>query len=176
MMKIAMFFMFALLLVSCNAVRVNYDYDKDTNFSNYTTYNYYPDVVTGLSDLDNKRLFTAVDQVLATKGILLSEEPDFLVNIQGRSTQMPRNNNVGVGLGGGRGGLGGGISMGIPVGQPNTEMELQFDFVDAQKRALFWQGTSRGSFNENLAPASREQKFKEIVGKVFSKYPPKVKK
>lgn len=175
-MKIVMFFAFTLLLVSCNAVRVNYDYDKDTNFSNYTTYNYYPDVITGLSDLDNKRLFTAIDQNMAAKGILLSEEPDFLINIQGRSSQMPRNNSVGVGLGGGGRGLGGGISMGIPVGQPGLELEIQFDFVDSQKRTLFWQGISQGPFNESLTPVAREQKLKQIVDKVFSKYPPKIKK
>ncbi len=175
-MKIVMFFAFTLLLVSCNAVRVNYDYDKDTNFSNYTTYNYYPDVVTGLSDLDNKRLFTAVDQSMAAKGILLSEEPDFLINIQGRSSQIPRNNSVGVGLGGGGRGLGGGISMGIPVGQPGLELEIQFDFVDNTKRTLFWQGISQGPFNESMTPVAREQKLKQIVDKVFSKYPPKTKK
>ena len=45
-----------LLLVSCNAIRVNYDYDKETDFSSYTTYNYYADMDTGLSELDTKTL------------------------------------------------------------------------------------------------------------------------
>ena len=175
-MKKVLLFTFVFLLVSCSAVRVNYDYDKDTAFNNYSTYNYYPDMLTGLSDLDNKRLLTAVDQNMASKGILLSEEPDFLINIQSRSSQMPRNNSVGVGLGGGGRGLGGGVSMGIPVGQPGLELEIQFDFVDTQKQTLFWQGISRGPFNESLTPVAREQKLKGIVDKVFSKYPPKVKK
>jgi hypothetical protein len=175
-MKTGMLFAFTLLIVSCSTVRVNYDYDKETAFNNYTTYNYYPEMVTGLSDLDNKRLLTAIDQNMASKGILLSEEPDFLINIQSRSSQMPRNNSVGVGLGGGGGGIGGGISMGIPVGQPGLQLELQFDFVDSQKQALFWQGISQGPFKESATPVAREQKLKEIVDKVFSKFPPNTKK
>ncbi|NNE76937.1 MAG: DUF4136 domain-containing protein, partial [Pricia sp.] len=94
--------LFLLIIVSgsCGSIRVNYDYDKDTDFSNYSTYNYYPDMLTGLSELDNKRLLNAVDTEMRLKGIRFSEDPDFLVNIESRSFQAPRNNNVGVGLGG----------------------------------------------------------------------------
>jgi len=53
---------FVSLFISCNAVRVNYDYDKETDFSNYNTYNFYPDMQTGLTELDNKRLFKALDR------------------------------------------------------------------------------------------------------------------
>ena len=34
---------FLLLFVSCGTLSVRYDYEKSTNFSNYNTYNYYPD-------------------------------------------------------------------------------------------------------------------------------------
>ncbi len=164
---------FLLLFVSCSAIRVNYDYEKEANFNNYTTYNYYPDMLTGLSDLDSKRLLKAIDLKMRSKGILLSEEPDFFINIQSRSSQMPRNNAVGVGLGGTGRSIGGGLSIGIPVGQPGMELQIQFDFVDSQKENLFWQGISNGPFKESLSPVAREQKFNEIVEKVFSKYPPK---
>ena len=57
----------AFLLVSCNAVRVNYDYEKDTDYSSYTTYNYYPEMKTGLSQLDTKRLLDAIDSTMQVK-------------------------------------------------------------------------------------------------------------
>ncbi|MFK5973283.1 MAG: DUF4136 domain-containing protein [Flavobacteriaceae bacterium] len=171
------FLLFILsLLFSCNAVKVSYDYDKDTDFSNYNTYNYFSDIKTGLSELDNKRLFRAMDITLRTKGLLFSEEPDFLINIQGTSFQAPQNSSIGVGLGSSGSNVGGGLSIGIPVGRPNVEQEIQFDFVDIKKDMLFWQANSKSSFKENMSPIEREQKLQEFVDKVFAKYPPKKRK
>ena len=161
-----------LLLASCNTVRVNYDYDKDTDYSSYTTYNYYPDMKTGLTQLDTRRLLDAIDSIMQVKGMLLAEEPDFLVNITSSSVRGPRNNNVGVGVGGTGRNVGGGISIGLPIGQPDLERVIQFDFVDSQKDELFWQAISESSFKENLSPEAREAKLKQVVDKVFSKYPP----
>jgi len=162
-----------LLITSCGAIRVNYDYDKETDFSDYTTYNYYSDMNTGLSELDTKRLLSAMDIVLKNKGLLFSEEPDFLINIQSNSYQAPRNNSVGVGLGGTGRNVGGGLSVGIPVGQPKLERKIIFDFIDAKRDVLFWQAESTSSYKENTTPEIREQKIRELVEKVFEKYPSK---
>ena len=162
-----------ILLTACNAVRVNYDYDKETDFSNYSTYGYYSDLSTGLSELDTKRLLDAVDAEMKLKGIRFSEDPDFFINIESRAFNAPRNNTVGVGLGGGGRNVGGGVSIGIPVGQPNLEREIRFDFIDSKKDALFWQAQSQASFKENVSPELREQRLKAVATKVFSKFPPK---
>tara|TARA_R110000868_G_scaffold107765_1_gene294736 strand:+ start:104 stop:628 length:525 start_codon:yes stop_codon:yes gene_type:complete len=161
-----------LLIVSCAAVRVNYDYDKETDFAGYTTYSYFPDMETGLSGLDEKRLLVIIDSIMLVKGIKYSEEPDFYVNIQSSSFQAPQNSNVGVGLGGGGGNVGGGISIGLPIGQAKLERQIQFDFVDSQKNELFWQATSSSGFKENGTPEDREKNLREIANKVFTKYPP----
>ncbi len=165
-----------LLMVSCNAIRVHYDYDKETDFTAYTTYNYYADMETGLSELDIKRLLGAMDIALQTKGLLYSEEPDMWINIKSTTLRTQPNNSVGVGVGGGGGTIGGGVSFGIPVGQSHLQREIQFDFVDAKKNMLFWQATSSISFKENAPPTLREQTFQELVDKVLLKYPPKRKK
>ena len=165
-----------VLLFSCSAVKVSYDYDKETDFSNYNTYNYYSDMETGLSELDNKRLFRAMDITLRIKGLIFSEEPDFLINIQGKSFQAPKSSSIGVGLGSSGRNLGGGVSIGIPVGRPNVEQEIQFDFVDVKKDMLFWQANGKSSFKENMSPVEREEKLQEFVDKVFAKYPPKKRK
>jgi len=161
-----------LFFISCASIRVNYDYDKAVDFTNYSTYNYYSDMETGLSDFDTKRLLNAIDATMQTKGILLSEEPDFYINIKSRSYREPQANNVGVGLGGGGGSIGGGVSIGIPVGQPKMEREIQFDFVDSQKDALFWNAISESSLKEDTTPEIKEQKLLQIVTKVLAKYPP----
>lgn len=162
-----------LFLSSCSAIRVNYDYDKETDFSDYTTYNYYSDMNTGLSELDTKRLLSAMDIVLKNKGLLFSEEPDFLINIESNFYKSPRSNSVGVGLGGTGRNVGGGLSVGIPVGQAKLERQMKFDFVDAKRDVLFWQADSASSFKENITPELREQKIRELVEKVFEKYPSK---
>jgi hypothetical protein len=162
--------------VSCSTIKVNYDFDKETDFSNYSTYNYYSDMETGLSALDEKRLLDIMDITLQIKGLQYSEEPDFLINIISEAYQAPQNTSVGVGLGGTGRNVGGGVSVGIPVGGKNLRRQIQFDFVDAKKEELFWQATGESSLKENVSPLVREQKLVELVDKVFSKYPPKSNK
>lgn len=159
-------------LLSCASVRVNYDYEKSTDFSNYSTYNYYPEMTTGLSELDTKRLLAAVDSVMQAKGFLLAEEPDFLINIQSSAFRSPAGNTVGVGVGGTGGNVGGGVSVGLPLGRGKLEREIVFDLVDSQKDSLFWQAVSNSSFSENATPLNREKILREVVIKVFSKFPP----
>ena len=175
-MKCIGYMLLVFLFTSCHVVRVQTDYEKETDFSNYSTYNYFSDLETGLSELDEKRLINLLDAAMQTEGILLSEEPDFLINIESGIYQTPRNNTVGVGVGGTGRNVGGGVSVGIPIGQANVQREIIFDFVDSQKDLLFWQATSKSSLNENATPVEREKKLKELVEKVLSKYPPKSKK
>lgn len=157
---------------SCTAVRVSYDYDKGTDFSNYLTYNYFQDLETGLNDLDTRRLLRAIDSMMQIKGIQFSEEPDFYINIQTRNFKNPNRNTVGVGVGGTGRNVGGGVSLGLPIGTANMEKEIIFDFVDSQKDELFWQAVTESGFRENASPAEKEQKLLQIVMKVFARYPP----
>jgi hypothetical protein len=160
-------------MVSCGATRVNYDYDKTTDFSAYTTYGYFADIETGLSQLDERRLINAMDAILQSKGLLFSEEPDMLINIQSTVLRGQATNAVGVGLGGGGGAVGGGISVGIPVGGPNVAREIKIDLVDAKKDLLIWQAISESPYKEGDSPMIKEKKMQELVVKIFEKYPPK---
>ena len=171
-MKKAVFLIVFLLVVACAAVRVSYDYASETNFSGYTTYNYYPDLDTGLSELDTKRLIRAVDSILEAKGIFMAENPDFFINIQSVSYRNNPNSSVGVGMGGTGRNVGGGVSVGIPLGSSGMSREIIFDFIDAEKDALFWQAVSTSNFNDNATPLTRIRVLRNVATKVFSKYPP----
>ncbi|WP_350290997.1 DUF4136 domain-containing protein [uncultured Croceitalea sp.] len=174
-MRNLLYILVLCFLVSCNAVRVNYDYDKATDFSNYVTYNYFEDMESGLSQLDEKRLLDILDSTLQAKGYLLSEEPEFLINIKSFVFQSNSGNNVGVGVGGGGRNVGGGLSIGIPVGNSGIQRQILFDFVDANKNSLFWQADTQIGFRDNAAPIDREEQLKRVVAKAFSKYPPELK-
>lgn len=142
----------ALFIMSCAPIRVNYDYEKTTDFTKYKTYQYYADMQTGLSELDTKRLLDAIDLKMKEKGFTISENPDFLIDIKSSEYKEVQRNNVGVGLGGGGGNMGGGISIGLPIGQANVNRQITIDFVDEKENGLFWQALSESVFNPNATP------------------------
>ena len=174
-MKYLYLIMALVLLTSCASIRVNYDYEKTTNFKNYQTYNYYSNLSTGMSDLDTKRLLTALDDAMQSRGYTLSETPDFFIDIKSTEFQQQRNNNVGVGLGGGGRNGGGGISIGLPIGQSQLGREISFDFVDENKNGLFWQAISESNYKPNASPDKREAQFVALVNKVLEGFPPEKK-
>jgi len=172
-MRIFFFNAVLLVMVSCGVARVNYDYDNKTDFTSYSTYNYFSDMETGLSELDEKRLMDAMDATLGEKGYIFAEEPDVFINIKSSVFRSQPANNVGVGLGGGGGNIGGGVSIGIPVGGPKLTRELQIDIVDANKDILIWQAISESPFREGDTPIQKSEKLQAVVDKIFNKYPPK---
>lgn len=162
-------------MYSCNSVRVNYDYEKEIDFSNYATYNYFAEMHSGLSQLDEKRLFHVLDSVLASRGYKLDEEPNFLINIKSEVYQNSPSNSVGVGVGGTGGNVGGGVSVGIPIGRSSLKRNILIDFVDADRNALIWQANTTSNYKEQSTPLSREQLLSKVVSKALSKFPPESK-
>lgn len=172
-MKYFPFLLLLSLIVSCAPIRVNYDYERTTDFPKYKTYNYYSNLNSGLSELDTKRLLDALDKSLQAKGFSLSEKPDFLIDIKSSDYQENQSSSVGVGLGGTGRHVGGGVSIGIPIGQAEINRQIQFDFVDENGQGLFWQAVSESSFSPNATPEKREALLKAIVVKVLEGFPPK---
>jgi len=172
-MKTLQIVIFLLLFSSCSPIRVNYDFEKTTDFTHYKTYNYYVDMQTGLSELDTKRLISAIETNMKVKGITVSDNPDFLINIRSSEYQEAQRSSVGVGVGGGGGNVGGGVSVGIPIGQSTLNRQVTLEFVDENKTGLFWQAVSQSNLSPNVTPEKREEKLNAIVAEVLSQYPPK---
>jgi hypothetical protein len=164
-----------ILLTSCSSIRVNYDYEKTQDFTQYKTYNYFTDVNTGMSELDSKRLFKALNDAMKSRGYTLSETPDFLIDIKSSEFQQARGNTVGVGVGGTGRNVGGGLSIGLPIGQTKLGREIVFDFVDENNNGLFWQAISESNYKPNASPEKREANFIALVEKVLEGFPPETK-
>lgn len=160
------------IITACAPVRVNYDYERGRDFTQYKTYNYYKEMKTGLSELDNNRLMRVMDAALQSRGFSKSDTPDFFIDINSSSYRETGGNNVGVGLGGGGGNLGGGVSVGFPIGQNKLNRELVIDFVDENKNGLFWQAVTESSYKPNASPEKREAQFQAIVMKALEGFPP----
>jgi hypothetical protein len=173
-MKAIKYILLALLISSCGTV-VNYDYERSTDFAQYKTYNYFDDMKTGLSALDNKRLIEAIDTKLKTIGLTRTNDADFYIDIQSQEIQNRNNSNVGVGVGGGSGGGFGGVSVGVPLGGNQNTRDIVIDFVDKSKgKKLFWQAVIESTYKTNSSPENREANFVKLVEKIFASYPPKL--
>jgi len=172
-MKSVKILFISLLIFSCAPIYVTHDFEKGTDFSKYKSYNYYQDIQTGLSELDNKRLFYVLDNQLQSQRLSRSEAPDFYINIYSQEYQGEQSSTVGVGVGGSGENIGGGVSVGIPIGQEKISRRIVFEFVDENGIGLFWQAISESSYNPNATPEKRESHLKVMVEKVFEKYPPK---
>lgn len=161
-----------LLLISCGTA-VNYDYEKSTDFSQYKTYNFFTDIESGLNELEERRLYLAIDTKLQSMGFKKSETPSFNIDIKTQELIDTNRNTIGVGLGGIGRSVGGGVSVGIPIGSTRMSRNIFIEFVDDSKSGLFWQAIVEDRYSQKTTPEKREAELKVLVEKVFSRYPPK---
>ncbi|MBC9795492.1 DUF4136 domain-containing protein [Sinomicrobium weinanense] len=169
-MRFLKIFFLSVLFVACSTARI--DYDRGADFSAYKTFSFYPEMNSGLNQLDEKRIIAQTEALLRSRGFVRSDNPDMYINIFTRQYETPYNSSVGIGIGSGgrRGGFG--ISGGIPIRSNSTTQEITFDLIDAQKDDLFWQGVYEAKIGNNSSPEAREQMYRKVVQKVFGKYPP----
>lgn len=156
-------------LMSCGSVQT--DFDRSVNFNNYKTFNYFTDIdFGGFSELDARRLTTAVDQQMAQKGFTKSENPDLIIDIR-PSLRDYKSTSSSVRVGGGNWGRGVSVggSVGIPIRTNKTDRQIVIEMVDASNDHMIWQGI----FNKTTSPnADNEKVINDAVTKIFSKFPP----
>jgi hypothetical protein len=162
----------SVLLFSCGAT-VGVDYDEKTDFSQYKTFDFYPSIESGLSDLDDKRIIKITDSILQQRGFTRSEEPQFYINFFASEFLSESRSSIGIGVGGGGGNVGVGVSGGIPIGGNIVNQRLTMDFVDAAKDELIWQAVVDGEFKEKASLAQIESYYWTVLSKILKKYPPK---
>lgn len=179
MKKILLLLMVIAATVGCQTVRVSQDYAIGTDFTKYQTFAYLKKGVdeAQISELDKKRILRAIDNEMAAKGFVKSENPDLLVSIFTDSQErVDVYNNMGWG-GFGWGGFGwGGFGWGMPMNNVNSTIEgvLYIDFIDANTKELVWQGEGRAPLKTK--PEEKVERINEIVREIMMQYPPVPKK
>ncbi len=172
-MRSIQYFILAIFITSCGGPRAVYDYDEKAVFSNISTYQIFPELETGMNQLDEQRLVSILAELLAQKGFSTSQEPQIYVNFYSTEYQTPTRNSVGIGVGGSGRNVGVGISGGIPIGGPENYRKVTFDFIDVQKDVLIWQAVVEGKFDNNTSPEKRSERLKIMVEEALKGYPPK---
>lgn len=171
-MKYFLLILASSLLIACGT-SVGIDFDKETNFSQYATYNFYPSLDSGLSELDDKRIIKATDSLLQLRGFIKSESPQIYVNFFASESVSNSRNTIGIGIGsGGRNG-GVGVSGGIPIGGRVVNQQLTLDFIDVAKDDLVWQAVADAEYKEKASPTKKDAHYDEVIAKILKKYPPK---
>lgn len=181
LLKFTPILVLSILLSSCSSVRVAADYDREANFEQYKTFAFFKPGIdkAEISDIDKRRILRAIEAELMAKGMTKSENPDMLVSIFTKSTQRVDVYNNAWGFGGwGWGGFnrwGWGWGPGFGWGGNNvstrTEGMLFIDFIDTDKKELFWQGSGTGYLvTRNVE--KKEARIKEFVAKTLEQFPP----
>jgi Domain of unknown function (DUF4136) len=162
-----------LIFSSCTTVRVVTDYDKETNFGNYSNFAFYRPGIdqAKISDLDKKRILRAIDSELSAKGMNKSEKADILVSIFTKERERINvyNNSFGYGWGWNPWYYGGYYGNSV---SSTTEGSLYIDFIDAKTNELVWQGVGTARLITSGNIDKKEERIREIVREIVAKYPP----
>jgi hypothetical protein len=164
------------LVASCSSVRVTSDYDTTTDFSKFKTFAFYKKGIdkVEISDLDKRRILKAIESELLAKGLTISEDPDVLVNIFTKSRQkvdVYNNNSMYFGWHPWYYGP----NFGTHISK-YTEGTLFVDLIDAKTKELAWQGIGSGALNTSGNVTKNEERIKEFVAEIMTKYPPGIEK
>ena len=177
----------ALMLVACGHAfgqDVRYNFDKDTDFSKFKTYEWVElKDASKPDDLTDKQIKSAVDAQLAQKGLSKVEgaNADLYVAYQtaiGSEKQFTSYNMGGWGYGpgwygGGWYGGGGGMTTGSTSTIYNGQLDI--DMYNPQGHDLIWRGVVSKTLDPKAKPEKREKNLNKALTKLFKNYPPKVK-
>ena len=166
-----------LILTSCSSIQIASDYDDKVDLTTYKTFAFYKPGIDKLemSDLDKKRLLRAIDRELQTKGFKKSTNPDFMINVFTKTKEkidVYSSNVYGYGYYGWNPiwwGPNPGMFNQINVDQ-YTEGTIFIDFIDVDKRELFWQGIGTGAVTDVTGP-KKEKRVSQFVERILSQYP-----
>jgi hypothetical protein len=177
-------------LLAFGAVRamaqdVRYDYDKDKDFWKYKTYKWVPIKGTDVPDeLTAKRIVSAVDAELATKGLSKTEADtaDLYIGYEtaiGTEKQFTSyNTGWGYGPGWGAGWYGyGGMSTNTTYGSTSTVYigQLDLSMYDSVAKELVWRGVASKTLDPKAKPEKKEKNINKAVKKLLKDFPPKPK-
>ncbi len=174
-MKYFSLLIITIFLVSCGAV-MTVDYDAETDFSEYTTYQFYDSINSGLNELDNNRIIRAIDSSFQNRGFERTNGGKFYIDFFANESISNSRNTLGIGVGGGGGNVGVGVSGGIPIGGRTINQRLTIEIFEASEgQKLVWQVIIDGELKEKATPAEKVKYFNKEIAKALQKFPPKKK-
>lgn len=180
-----------IVLSGCSSLSVNYDFNQQTDFSKYKTFNWLPfPKDMKVDELNRARFVTAVEDNLAAKGINQNtSNPDFVI-----ATHFGKENKVDItnwgytyapsgyyrGYGyrhpGNYGYAGSYASTGGVSVYEYEQGTLILDVVDNKTKKLIWRATAKAIVSPASTPEKQTEKIKNAVHEILENFPPKTEK
>lgn len=172
--KICSFVIALFCITSCQSVRVVTDYDKVAPFNSYKTFGFHKEGVdrAEISDLDKRRILSAIEKTFLEKGFTKSESPDLMVNFFTKEKQQINIYNNNFNSFGWGWGWGWGPYFNTQYNVSNsTQGTLYIDLIDTDRKELIWQGIGRGNLSTSVE--RKDELINDFVTSILSNYPPK---
>jgi len=177
-----------IILSGCSSLSVNYDFNQQTDFTKYNTFDWLPfPKDMKVDELNRARFVTAVEDNLAGKGINQNtSNPDFVI-----ATHFGKENKVDItnwgytyapsgyyrGYGyrhpGNYGYAGSYASTGGVSVYEYEQGTLILDVVDAKTKKLIWRATAKAIVSPASTPEKQNEKIKNAVREILENFPPK---
>lgn len=165
---------FGIVLASCSSIKVNYDYDKQADLTQYKTYAFTNEAQNlDINQLVRDRLLNTIESEMTKKGFSKSDNPDMLVDLHvktAKRTEATANNTGGYY---GRYGYWGGMGTTTISYNEYTDGSLFINFIDKSTEKIFWQGTGTKTIDENAGPEKRDKNITYAIQTILAQYPPK---
>jgi hypothetical protein len=171
---------FAALLTGCTSFRVTTDYDRNMDFSGWTTYAWLPawpeqgDDPRIHNDLLDARVRSAVDLAMAALGFEKVPEAnaDFLVAYHVSLETRIDVHTVHDSSHYSRRGWSGSAGTTTRVSQYERGT-LLLDVVHPEERRLVWRGSTNARVRERADPLEREKRVNEAAQSILNRFPPR---
>ena len=181
-MKTIFLFSLALFFVACTSEgpSVQYDFDKDTDFSKLRTYKWVPMQGTPVIEprLD-QRIKDATDEELSKKGLARTDadSADLYIGYQAVIDRETQFGSYKSGWGYGPGWSGG--SRYTRVGGATTVEtstiytgQLALDLYDSKNHRLVWRGVASKTIDPNAEPSKQQKNLAKAIARLIKNYPP----
>ncbi len=176
-------------LTGCASLNVTYDYDKNVDFNQYKTYQFYgwaKGSEKNINSLDRERVQDAFAKEFQKRGLTyVKDNGDLIVSLFFVTKEKTQTTANTTGLGAYGGYYGGYYGYGPHWGwgpgftystttytqHDYKEGTLIVDVFDAKAKKLIWEGIATDVIKEK--PEGREERIKHAVAKIMENYPVK---
>ena len=176
-------------LTGCASLKVTYDYDKNVDFNQYKTYQFYgwaKGSEKNINSLDRERVQDAFAKEFKKRGLTyVKDNGDLIVSLFFVTKEKTETtaHTTGVGAYGGyyhgyygygpRWGWGPGFSYSTTTYTQHDYKEgtLIVNIFDAKAKKLIWEGIASDALKEK--PEGREERIRYAVAKIMENYPVK---
>ena len=168
----------ALMMMTDNstfAQRVKTDFDRNTDFTQFTTFMWIKEPST-TNPLMRHRIVDGINRALAVRGLtLVTSDADLAIAAHAATEERTRDTfyNGGGWRGGGWSWFGG-FDPDTATGSSPQVGTLVVDVFDARTKTVIWRGTASKTLSDN--PRKNADRLNKAVTKMFRKFPPGSKK